>query len=80
MTQLIPNTETYIVPSSDDTPAPAPTREPVRVILIGSLVGINLIIKILHRLGFAEATMWSTPQLDPVSGRFMRILTKWVRY
>jgi hypothetical protein len=55
MTQLIPNTETYIVPPSGDTPAPAPTREPVRVILIGSLVGINLIIK--------TSTDWVLPRL-----------------
>jgi hypothetical protein len=52
----------------------------VRIILIGSIVGINLIIAILHRLGFAEPRSWSKPQSDPVTGQPMRILTKWIRH
>ncbi|MEM9004925.1 MAG: hypothetical protein AAGE59_15550 [Cyanobacteria bacterium P01_F01_bin.86] len=57
-----------------------PTREPVRVILVGSGIGTNLVIGVLHTLGFAEPRAWSKPQIDPASGKPMRILTKWVRH
>lgn len=50
MQEFIPNTETYSLPPSS-TPASEPTREPVRVILIGSAVGINLVIGTCPRLG-----------------------------
>ncbi|MBE7381039.1 MAG: hypothetical protein F6J95_006480 [Leptolyngbya sp. SIO1E4] len=79
MSEFIPNTETYTLPP--DTPnEPALTREPIRIILIGSTAGINLIINILHSLGFAEPRTWSKPQIDPASSKPMRILTKWIRY
>jgi len=78
MQEFIPNTETYSLPLS--APAePQPSREPVRVILIGSAVGINLVIGILHRLGFAEPRAWSKLQRDPNTGLPMRVLTKWIR-
>jgi hypothetical protein len=47
--------------------------------LIGSAVGINLVIGILHRLGFAEPRAWSKVQRDPNTGLPMRVLTKWIR-
>ncbi|MGF1567746.1 MAG: hypothetical protein ACFCVD_06710 [Nodosilinea sp.] len=75
MAQFIPNAEIYSPPPSDSIPATT-TREPVRVILIGSLVGINLVITILHRLGFAEPCAWSKPQKDLATGQPMCILTK----
>lgn len=78
MQEFIPNTETYSLPPS--TPAePQPSREPVRVILIGSAVGINLGIGILHCLGFAEPLAWSKLQRDPNTGLPMGVLTKWIR-
>ncbi|NEP16791.1 MAG: hypothetical protein F6J97_07780 [Leptolyngbya sp. SIO4C1] len=76
--RFIPNTETYSPPpgsSSGSTSA----REPVRIILVGSNTGINLVINILYRLGFAEPQAWSKAQIDPASGKPMRILTKWIR-
>ncbi|NJL48296.1 MAG: hypothetical protein HC929_13455 [Leptolyngbyaceae cyanobacterium SM2_5_2] len=79
MSNFIPNTEIYFLPPSDSAPARS-TREPVRIILIGSIVGINLIIAILHRLGFAEPRSWSKPQNDPATSQPMRILTKWIRH
>ncbi len=81
MSNFIPNAEIYRLPDSAQQPSAEPVegREPVRLILIGSLAGINLIIAILHRLGFAESRSWSKPQRDPVSGQPMRILTKWLR-
>jgi hypothetical protein len=78
MQEFIPNTETYSLPPGSPA-APQPSREPVRVILIGSAGGINLVIGILHRLGFAEPRAWSKAQLDPATGMPMRILTKWIR-
>jgi hypothetical protein len=78
MQDFLPNTETYTLPSADPA-APEPTREPIRILIIGSALGIGLIIKILHHLGFAEARAWSKAQIDPVSGKPMRILTKWIR-
>lgn len=80
MAQFIPNTETYSLPPSDpnNLGSSAPSREPVRVILIGSIRGINLLIGILHTLGFAEPGSWSKPQINPGSGQSMRILTKWI--
>jgi hypothetical protein len=38
-----------------------------------------LVIKVLHQLGFAEPRSWSKPQIDPISGKPMRVLTKWIR-
>ena len=77
--EFIPNTEVYSAPPG--SPAPAkPTREPVLITVIGSAIGVDLVIKILHRLGFAEARAWSKPQIDPKTGKPMRVLTKWIRY
>jgi hypothetical protein len=77
MQEFIPNTETYSLPPS--APAePQSSRKPVRVILIGSVEGINLVIGILHRLGFAEPRAWSKVQRDPNTGLPMRVLTKWI--
>ncbi|MBD0268489.1 MAG: hypothetical protein ICV77_09360 [Cyanobacteria bacterium Co-bin8] len=79
MEEFIPNTETYTVPPSEPAPV-EPIREPVRIMVTGSAIGIDLIIKVLHRLGFAEPRAWSKPQPDPTSGKFISIMTKWIRY
>lgn len=76
--QFIPNTETYSPPPTVPTP-PKATREPVRFILVGAEMDIDLVVKTLHQLGFAEPRSWSKPQIDPISGKPMRILTKWIR-
>ena len=77
--EFIPNSEIYSAPPG--SPAPTQTsREPIHITIIGSAIGIDLVIKILHRLGFAEARAWSKPQIDPNTGRPMRVLTKWLRY
>ena len=81
MQEFIPNTETYSLPPSSPNPGRnnQRDREPVRVILGGSAVGIDLVISVLHRLGFAEPRSWSKPQRDPNTGLPMRVLTKWIR-
>lgn len=55
-------------------------REPVRIMLIGSKFGINVITKALHHLGFAEVGDWSKPQTHPSSDKQMSILTKRIRH
>ncbi|MEM6868650.1 MAG: hypothetical protein AAF528_09750 [Cyanobacteria bacterium P01_C01_bin.121] len=77
--EIIPRTEIYAPPPIKDKD-PAPVREPVIITVVGSALGIELIIKVLHRLGFAEAIAWSKPQIAPRSGRSMRVLTKWIRH
>ncbi|MGB3309906.1 MAG: hypothetical protein WBG32_09130 [Nodosilinea sp.] len=81
MSDFIPNSEIYSLPPSGNPPGlePSDPREPVRVMLIGTATGMELVIAILHRLGFAEPRAWSKPQLDPTTGQPMRILTKWIR-
>ncbi|MEM8808320.1 MAG: hypothetical protein AAGF01_20055 [Cyanobacteria bacterium P01_G01_bin.38] len=46
--------------------------------LIGSAVGIDVIVKLLHQLGFAEVGDWSKPQTYPNSDKLMSILIKWI--
>ncbi|MGF1567536.1 MAG: hypothetical protein ACFCVD_05625 [Nodosilinea sp.] len=80
MSDFIPNSEIYSQPPSNPPgPEPAEAREPVRVMLIGTPTGMELVIAHLHRIGFAEPRAWSKPQLDPTSGQLIRILTKWIR-
>ncbi|MDA0674723.1 MAG: hypothetical protein O3C67_13590 [Cyanobacteria bacterium] len=77
--EFIPHTEIYAPPPATDKD-PAPIREPVIITVIGSALGVELIVNVLHRLGFAEARAWSKSQIDPRSGKSMRVLTKWIRH
>lgn len=77
MQEFIPRSETQTAPPNSE-PA-KPTRESVLLTAVGSELAIELIIKILHRLQFAEATAWSKLQIDPKSGKPMRVLKKWIR-
>ena len=76
-----PNSEVYSLPPSGNPPGAESTdpREPVRVMLIGTATGMELVIAHLHSIGFAEPRAWSKPQIDPTTGQPMRILTKWIR-
>ncbi|WP_242021221.1 hypothetical protein [Nodosilinea sp. FACHB-141] len=77
--EFLPNSEIYSAPPGSSAPTP-PSREPVHITVIGSATGIDTVVKILHSLGFAETRAWSKPQIDPNTGRPMRVLTKWLRY
>ncbi|MDV3353224.1 hypothetical protein QGP82_31410 [Leptothoe sp. LEGE 181152] len=57
----------------------APHRESVLITLIGSNITMDLIIKHLHKLGFADPNAWSKEQTEPKSGQPMRVLKKWMR-
>ncbi|MGB3138428.1 MAG: hypothetical protein WBB18_16595 [Nodosilinea sp.] len=77
--EFIPNSEIYSAPPGSSAPI-QPSREPIHITIVGSAISIDLVVKILHRLGFAEARAWSKLQNDPNTGRPMRVLTKWLRY
>ncbi|WOD40568.1 hypothetical protein [Nodosilinea sp. E11] len=51
----------------------------MRVMLIGTATNMELVIAPLHSIGFAEPRAGRKPQLDPLTGQPMRILTKWIR-
>ncbi len=53
-------------------------REPVRLLAIGTASGIDTIIQTLHLRGFAHISEWS-PLMPHSSGKFMRVLTRWVQ-
>ncbi|WP_281413272.1 hypothetical protein [Leptothoe spongobia] len=40
---------------------------------------MELIIKHLHKLGFADPNAWSKEQIEPKSGQPMRVLKKWMQ-
>jgi hypothetical protein len=55
---------------------PVSKREPVRHLLFGSPKAVEITIKHLHRLGYAEPNDWSKPIPTGRSGEVMAILTK----
>jgi len=68
--------------SSDNFPAhpkSSPRNEPVRHLLYGSPKAIQIVIKTLHRLGYAEPNEWSRPMPTERPGEMMCILTKTVQ-
>ncbi|HAA26554.1 MAG TPA: hypothetical protein DCE56_01345 [Cyanobacteria bacterium UBA8553] len=62
--------------SSATTTAPAPSRESVKVLLIGSPRGVNNMIQTLYRLKFAEVTEWSPLQPTAKPGEVISILIR----
>lgn len=65
--EFLPETsETPTPPASSIAPTePSPSREPIKVLVIGSPQGVNNTIRTLYTLGFAEVTAWS--RLQPTS-------------
>lgn len=63
-------------PALDSLPASADDRELVRILVIGSHWGVNLIIRTLYLLGFAQVSEWSSLQPAPNSVQVMSILTR----
>lgn len=52
------------------------TKEPIRHMVFGSLVGVKEVIRTLHMLGYAEPHEWSRPMPTGRPGEIMAILTK----
>jgi hypothetical protein len=66
-------------PSGQGNANPNPDREPVRILVIGSEAAINATVQQLHQIGYAHIHEWS-PLLVHDSGRFMRILTRYILF
>lgn len=56
--------------------APVSEKEFVKVMVIGSRKGINMIIKLLHHLRFVEVREWSPPVPYEDSGEMMSLVRK----
>lgn len=65
-----------IAPSNDLNITPS--RESLRVLVIGSRKGVTSTIHTLHRLGFAEVGEWSPLLPAPTPGEVMSILTRYI--
>lgn len=57
---------------------PAPDRESLRILIIGSRRGVTVTIQTLHRLRFAEVREWSPLMPTPNPGEVMSILTRYI--
>ena len=66
--------------SRERLPTPSePERESVRIVIIGSLEGVNQMVLTLHHLRFAEVHRWSRPIPTGHPGEIMRILIRTIR-
>ncbi|MBW4655530.1 MAG: hypothetical protein KME20_21190 [Kaiparowitsia implicata GSE-PSE-MK54-09C] len=59
-------------------PAAKPGQEVIRILVIGSVHGVERIVHELYRLGFAEVPEWSKPQPTGRINEIMRVLTRYV--
>jgi hypothetical protein len=70
------------VPDTNQTPtlttssSSTPTREPVKISIIGSRRGVNKMIHTLYRLRFAEVTAWTPLQPTGNPGEFVSMLIR----
>ena len=76
--EFVPDaSETPAVPVSPSaSPEPTSSREPVKILLIGSPKGVNNIIQTLYRLRFAEVREWSPLQPTANPGEVVSILKR----
>ncbi|NJR66432.1 MAG: hypothetical protein HC772_15685 [Leptolyngbyaceae cyanobacterium CRU_2_3] len=57
-------------------------REPIRLMLVGSRAGVIAMIHTLHLKAVAKAdewSEWSNLQPEPMTGKWMSIVTKYIR-
>jgi len=59
-------------------PTADPTREKVKLLVVGSSYAVERVIHELYRVGFAEVREWSKPLPTGTYGEVMRILTRYV--
>ncbi|NEP18111.1 MAG: hypothetical protein F6J97_14600 [Leptolyngbya sp. SIO4C1] len=57
----------------------SPQFEEVRVSIKGSLAGLRVMVKTLHKLGYAEPNDWGKPQPSAVEGEWVTVLIRRVR-
>ena len=56
----------------------APSREPVRFIVVSSRQGVTQMIQTLHLRGVVSAHEWSALQPEPMTGKWMSVVTKYI--
>jgi hypothetical protein len=54
----------------------APNADSIRLIVVGTPRAVENFVMAQHRLGYAEAVLWSPPLPTPHENQVMRILTK----
>jgi len=54
-------------------------RESVRLIVVGSRTGVITMIHTLHLRSVANADEWSDLQSEPMTGKWMSVVTKYIR-
>lgn len=59
-------------------PTSEPSRERVKLLVIGSSHVVERVVLELHRVGFAEIREWSKPLPTGNYGEIMRILSRYV--
>jgi hypothetical protein len=70
-------------PTPPDAPLSAycpPEREPVRLIVVSSRRGVTAMIHTLHLRGVATADDWSPLQVEPMTGKWMSVVTKYLQF
>ena len=63
-------------PASKVPRTASPRRDPARIVVYGSLLACDRIIKHLHVLHFAEPNDWTEPLPTGRPGEWMRMVTK----
>jgi hypothetical protein len=64
-------------PASSPSPTPpAPERESVQILVIGSSEGVTNIVHSLYSHHFAHVSEWSPLMPAPVPGKLMRMLVR----
>ncbi len=53
----------------------SPAREPVRLLVVSSREGVTNMIHTLHLRGVASAHEWSALQLEPMTGKWMSVVS-----
>lgn len=76
--EFVPDaSETPTIPVSPSaSPEPTSSREPVKILIIGSPKGVNNMIHTLYRLRFAEVTQWSPLQPTANPGEVVSMLIR----
>ncbi|NET04444.1 MAG: hypothetical protein F6K16_06855 [Symploca sp. SIO2B6] len=62
--------------SRQSSPETTSSRESVKILVMGSLKGVNNMIQTLYRLGFAQPYEWSPPQPTANSGEVVSMLIR----
>lgn len=65
-------------PSPDPSPS-RPDREPIRLIVVSSRQGVTSMIHTLHLKTVADANEWSPLQPEPMTGKWMSVVTKYIQ-